>query len=36
MADRGFDIEEDIILRGVHLNIPPYLQGKTQLSEKGL
>ena len=33
MADRGFDIE-DLILRGVRLNIPPYLKGKTQLSEK--
>ena len=34
MADRGFDIEEDLILRGVRLNIPPYLRGKKQLSEK--
>ena len=25
---------EDLILRGVRLNIPPYLKGKTQLSEK--
>ena len=25
MADRGFDIEDDLILRGVHLNIPPFL-----------
>ena len=35
MADRGFDIE-DLILRGVKLNIPPYLRGKSQLSEKEL
>ena len=34
MADRGFDIEDDLILRGVHLNIPPFLRGKKQLSEK--
>ena len=32
MADRGFDIEEDLIPLGVRLNIPPFLRGKTQLS----
>ena len=36
MADRGFDIEEDLLLRGVRLNIPPFLRGKKQLSEKEL
>ena len=36
MADRGFDIEDYLILRGVKLNIPPYLRGKSQLSEKEL
>ena len=36
MADRGFDIEEDLMLRGVSLNIPPFLRGKSQLSEKEL
>ena len=34
MADRGFDIEEDLTLRGVRLNIPPFLRGKAQLSEQ--
>ena len=34
MADRGFDIEVDLIPLGVKLNIPPFLKGKTQLSEK--
>lgn len=33
MADRGFDIEEDLIIRGVHLNIPPFLRQKKQLDE---
>ena len=36
MANRGFDIEDDLILRGVHLNIPPFLRGKEQFSEKEL
>ena len=31
MADRGFDIKEDM-LDGVSLNIPPFLNGCTQLS----
>ena len=37
MADCGFDfedIEEDLILCGVHVNIPPILRGKTQLMEE--
>ena len=33
MADRGFDIEDDLILQGVRLNIPPFLRGKQQLDE---
>ena len=36
MADQGFDIEDDPLLRGVRLNIPPFLCGKSQLSEKEL
>ena len=32
MADRGFNIEEDLILRGIKLNIPPFMFGKTQLT----
>ena len=36
MADRGFDIEEDLLLLGVKLNIPPFLRGKSQLSEEEL
>lgn len=32
MADRGFEIEEDLLLTGAHLNIPPILCGKSQLS----
>ena len=35
MANRGFDIE-DLTLRGVRLNIPPFLHGKAQLSEQEL
>ena len=36
MADRGFEIEEDLMLIGVRLNIPPFLRGKSQLSENEL
>ena len=31
---KGVDIEADLIPLGVKLNIPPFLKGKTQLSEK--
>ena len=33
MADHGIDIEEDLILKGVRLNIPPFLRGKQQLNQ---
>ena len=36
MADRGFSIQEDLALIGVRLNIPPFLRGKGQLSQKEL
>ena len=36
MADQGFDIEEDLTLLGVHLNMPLFLSGKSQLTEKEL
>ena len=36
IADRGFDIEEDLILRRVRLNIPPFLRGKQQLNQAEL
>ena len=36
MADRGIDIEDDLVLQGVHLNISPFLRGKEQFSEKEL
>ena len=36
MADRGFDVGDDLILRGVHLNIPPFLKDKKQFEEKEL
>ena len=36
MVDRGFDIEEDLILRGVRLNIPPFLRVKQQLNQAEL
>ena len=36
MADRDFNIQDDLALRGVKLNIPPFLKGKSQLSESEL
>ena len=36
MADRRFDIQYDLALLGVRLNIPPFLKGKSQLTEKEL
>ena len=36
MADRGFDIIEDLAPIGVRLNIPPFLRGKSQLDSKEL
>ena len=38
MADCGFEIEDDLILkmRGVQLNIPPFMREKTQLPGKEL
>ncbi|XP_011403458.1 PREDICTED: uncharacterized protein LOC100636450 [Amphimedon queenslandica] len=36
MADRGFNIEDDLILKGVQLNIPPFLRDKKQFSENEL
>ena len=36
MADRGFDIEDSLLLHGVSLNIPPFMRGKKQLPEKDL
>ena len=34
MANRGFTIQNELILIGIKLNIPPLLCGKTQLSGK--
>ena len=31
MADRGFDIQDDVTPLGVRINIPPFLKGKPQL-----
>ena len=36
MADRGFDIKEDLDILGVKLNMPPFLRGKQQLNENEL
>ena len=36
MADKGFDIAEYLIPRGVNLNIPPFLRGAEQFTHKEL
>ena len=36
MPDCEFDIEGDLVLRGVRLNIPLFLKGKQQLSQTEL
>ena len=36
MADRGFDIQDELAIRGVRLNILPFLKGKSKLSESEL
>ena len=33
MADRGFEIQDDLALLGVKLNSPPFLKGKGQFQE---
>ena len=32
MADKGFTIQDLLIPYGVHLNVPPFLQSKTQMA----
>ena len=34
MTDKGFDIQDDFAAKGVTVNIPTFLKGKTQFSEK--
>ena len=34
MADKGFDIEDLLLEKGVQLNIPPFLQSQAQFSSK--
>ena len=36
VADRGFEILEDLAPIGVRLNIPPFLHGKSQLDSREL
>jgi len=34
LADRGFDISEELALHGATLSIPPFTKGKRQLSQR--
>ena len=36
MADRGFNIQDDLTPLGVRINIPPFLKGKEQLDGEEL
>ena len=36
MADRGFNIQDELTPLGVRVNIPPFLKGKTQLEAEEL
>ena len=36
MADRGFNIQDDLTPLGVRVNIPPFLRGKEQLEPNEL
>ena len=36
MADRGFDIQDDLTPLGVKINIPPFLKGKQQFQSHEL
>lgn len=36
MADRGFEIQDDLAPLGIKLNIPPFLKGKGQFEEDEL
>ena len=36
MADKGFDIAYDELLRGANLNTPPLLKNRQQLSKKNV
>lgn len=36
MADKGFDIQDDLAPIGVKLNAPPFLHGKPQLDSTEL
>ena len=34
LADRGFDIRDELALIGASLAVPPYMKGKSQLSQR--
>ena len=36
MADKGFDVEDLLLEKGVELNIPPFLESQAQSSSKNV